>query len=102
MIRSGTLTEVGNILINAVVGTLSNALARPLHYSLPVYAEEPIVGLLTAQRHEERPLILLAKTTFVTRQMQIEGSLLLLFEIKSFDSLLAAISGGLSGPAKPE
>jgi chemotaxis protein CheC len=93
-IRSGALTEVGNILINSVVGTLSNVLARPLHYSLPVYAEEPVVGLLTARRPEERTLILLAKTSFVTRQMQIEGNLLLLFEVKSFDSLLSAIASG--------
>jgi chemotaxis protein CheC len=93
-IRSGTLTEVGNILINSVVGTLSNVLGRPLHYSLPVYAEEPVAGLLAAERHEERPLILLAKTSFVIRQMQIEGNLLLLFELKSFDSLLAAIEKG--------
>ncbi len=83
-IRSGTLTEVGNILINSVVGTLSNVLGRPLHYSLPVYAEEPVVGLLAAQRHEERSLILLAKTNFVIRQMQIEGNLLLLFELLDY------------------
>jgi chemotaxis protein CheC len=93
-IRSGTLTEIGNILINSVVGTLSNVLGRPLHYSLPVYAEEPVAGLLAAERHEERPLILLAKTSFVIRQMQIEGNLLLLFELKSFDSLLGAIETG--------
>ncbi len=90
-IRAGTLTEVGNILINSVVGTLSNILGHPLHYSLPVYAEEPVVGLLATQRRDSQPLILLAKTSFVIRQMQIEGNLLLLFELKSFDSLLTAI-----------
>ncbi len=93
-IRSGTLTEVGNILINSVVGTLSNVLGRPLQYSLPIYAEEPVVGLLSTQRREEYPLILLAKTSFVIRQMQIEGNLLLIFELKSFDSLLAALEKG--------
>jgi chemotaxis protein CheC len=96
-IRSGTLTEVGNILINSVVGTLSNVLGRPLQYSLPVYAEEPVVGLLAAHRQERRPLILLAKTSFVIRQMQIEGNLLLIFELKSFDSLLAALEHGWQG-----
>ncbi|MBN2371467.1 MAG: response regulator [Vicinamibacteria bacterium] len=95
-IRSGTLTEIGNILINSVVGTLSNVLSRPLRYTLPIYAEEPVMGLLTAQRREETPLILLAKTKFVIRQMQIEGNLLLLFELRSFDSLLAAIRTGWS------
>lgn len=90
-IRAGTLTEIGNILINSVVGTLSNILGHPLQYSLPVYAEEPVAGLLATQRRESQPLILMAKTSFVIRQMQIEGNLLLLFELKSFDSLLTAI-----------
>ncbi len=93
-IRSGTLTEVGNILINSVVGTLSNVLGRPLHYSLPVYAEEPVVGLLVSRTHDEKSFILLAKTNFVMRQMQIEGNLLLLFELRSFDTLLAALEKG--------
>jgi len=95
-IRSGTLTEVGNILISSAMGTLSNALHKPLRYSLPVYAEAPVVQLLSEQSREA-PLILLAKTNFLIRQMQIEGNLLLLFELKSFDDLLAALDAGPSG-----
>jgi chemotaxis protein CheC len=94
-ILSGTLTEVGNILINCVVGTLSNVLRQPLHYSPPVYEEEPLTRLLVRQGREE-PLIVLARTTFHIRQMQVEGSLLLLFELQSFDSLLAAMAAGFS------
>jgi chemotaxis protein CheC len=90
ILRSGALTEVGNILINSVIGTLSNVLERPLRYSTPVYEEEPMMDLLTKQERND-PLILLAKTTFVIRQMQIEGNLLLLFELASFDSLMSAV-----------
>jgi chemotaxis protein CheC len=89
-LRSGALTEVGNILINSVIGTLSNVLERPLRYSTPVYEEEPMMDLLMKQERKD-PLILLAKTTFVIRQMQIEGNLLLLFELESFDSLMNAV-----------
>ena len=91
-LRSGALTEVGNILINSVVGTVSNVLERPLRYTPPVYEEEPVMGLLTNER-EGDPLILLARTNFVIRQMQIQGNLMLLFELDSFDSLMAAVEG---------
>ena len=93
-VRSGTLMEVGNVLINSVVGTLSNVLSKPLRYSLPVYAEEPVMGLLHSHNEQPSPL-LLAKTSFVVRQMQVEGSLLLLFELRSFDDLLTALDEGL-------
>jgi chemotaxis protein CheC len=92
-ILAGTLTEVGNILINCVVGTISNLLARPLRYAPPVYEEEPIMSLLSAPSEEE-PLIVLARTTFRIRDMEVAGSLLLLFELESFDSLLAAMARG--------
>jgi chemotaxis protein CheC len=95
-IRSGTLTEVGNILISSAMGTLSNSLHKPLRYSLPVYAEAPIIQIL-AEHPRESPLILLAKTNFLIRRMQIEGNLLLLFELKSFDDLLAAMEASPHG-----
>jgi len=95
-IRSGTLTEVGNILISSAMGTLSNALHKPLRYSLPVYAEAPVIQILSEQPRGS-PLILLAKTNFLIRRMQIEGNLLLLFELKSFDDLLAAMEASPHG-----
>jgi chemotaxis protein CheC len=95
-IRSGTLTEVGNILISSAMGTLSNSLHKPLRYSLPVYAEAPVIQIL-AEQPRDAPLILLAKTNFLIRKMQIEGNLLLLFELKSFDDLLAAMEPGSGG-----
>ncbi len=95
-IRSGTLTEVGNILISSAMGTLSNALHKPLRYSLPVYAEAPIVQIL-AEQSKESPLIVLAKTNFLVRHLQIEGNLLLLFGLDSFDDLVTALESGPQG-----
>jgi chemotaxis protein CheC len=95
--HSGTLTEIGNILINSVVGAIANLLDLPLRYSLPVYAEERVMDLLAAHRSESVPVVLVAKARFEIRQSQVEGSLLLLFEMTSFEGLLRALarrSGG--------
>jgi chemotaxis protein CheC len=95
--HSGTLTEVGNILINAVVGAIANLLDLTLRYSLPVYAEERVTALLAAHGSQGMPVVLVAKARFEIRQSQVEGSLLLLFEMTSFEGLLRALarrSGG--------
>jgi chemotaxis protein CheC len=92
-LRSATLTEIGNVLINAVMGTMANLVGRPLRYSLPVYAEEPVMALLSAQRPVEKPLIVVAKTRFRIETLQVEGNLLLLFEMTSFTSLVKGIEG---------
>jgi chemotaxis protein CheC len=92
-LRSATLTEIGNILINSVMGTMANVVGRPLKYSLPVYAEEPVMALLSAQGPVEKPLIVVAKTRFHIKTLQVEGNLLLLFEMTSFTSLVHGIEG---------
>jgi chemotaxis protein CheC len=91
-LHSGTLTEVGNILINSVVGAIANLLDLPLRYSLPVYAEERVMDLLDAHRSEAYPVVLVAKARFEIRQSQVEGNLLLLFEMSSFEGLLRALA----------
>jgi chemotaxis protein CheC len=94
-LRSGTLTEVGNVLVNSVLGTLANLLDRPLRYSGPVYEEGSALALVTTQVNAGEPLLLLVRTGFSIRGLEIEGSLLLLFELSTFDALLAGIEARL-------
>jgi len=90
--HSGTLTEIGNILINAVVGAIANLLDLRLRYSLPVYAEGRVTDLLAAHRAGSIPVVLVAKARFEIRESQVDGSLLLLFEMTSFEGLLRALA----------
>jgi chemotaxis protein CheC len=90
--HSGTLTEIGNILINAVVGAIANLLDLRLRYSLPVYAEGRVMDLLAVQRTGRVPVVLVARARFEIRESQVDGSLLLLFEMTSFEGLLRALA----------
>jgi chemotaxis protein CheC len=99
-LRSGTLTEVGNVVVNSVLGTLANLLDKPLRYSGPMYEEGSALALVNTQMGASEPLLLLVRTGFRIHEMEIEGSLLLLFELSSFDALLAGIEARL-GRAKP-
>jgi chemotaxis protein CheC len=90
--HSGTLTEIGNILINAVVGAIANLLDLRLRYSLPVYAEGRVMDLLAAERTGRVPVVLVARARFEIRESQVDGSLLLLFEMTSFEGLLRALA----------
>ncbi len=91
-IRVGALTEVGNIVLNGVMGSIGNIIKRRISYGLPVYMEDTLENLLTPQTAEPIDTILLARTHFKIEQFKIEGDIILLFEIGSFDALLAAIN----------
>jgi chemotaxis protein CheC len=90
-IRIGTLTEVGNIILNGVMGSIGNVLERHINYSVPAYMEDNIEHLLLADGLDSNTTILLAHTRFTIEQLHIEGDIILLFEVGSFDALLVAI-----------
>jgi len=96
-VRVGTLSEVGNIVINGVMGSISNVLKQSINYSLPNYIEDNIDNLLTLGKHDPNATVLLARTRFTIEQLYIEGDIILIFEVGSFDSLLAAISKDYGG-----
>lgn len=95
-VRIGTLSEVGNIVINGVMGSISNVLKQHMNYTIPVYIEDIIENLLILDGGSN-VAILLAQTRFTIEKLQIIGDIILIFEFNSFDALLEAINQELGG-----
>lgn len=89
-VRIGTLTEVGNIVINGVMGSITNVLTEYVSYSMPLYLEDTIENLLASHCADSGSVVLVAQTRFTIEHLEIEGNIILLFE-SSFEALLAAI-----------
>jgi chemotaxis protein CheC len=92
-IRVGALTEVGNIVLNGVMGSISNVLRERLTYSIPVYIEDTIEHLLCERSREADSTIILAETSLHIEQLQIQGNLLLLFKVDLFQTLVHVLDG---------
>ena len=95
-VRVGTLTEVGNIVLNGVMGSMGNVLERRIDYVVPSYMEATITNLLTAHETDPDVTVLLAQTRFTIEQLHIHGDVMLFFEVGSFDALVAAIDAMLT------
>lgn len=89
-VMAGTLNEVGNIVINCVIGTFANILEKPFDFSLPNYLHGHLHDLVRVDRLAFI-YILLVKTHFCIRDKEIEGNIFIFFETSSFDSLLKAL-----------
>jgi chemotaxis protein CheC len=91
-VKIGTLTEVGNIVINGVLGSISNLLKQHMHYMLPTYFEDTIDGLLSSSySYDLNAIFLLAQTKFEIKQLEIMGEIILIFEMSSFSELVGCI-----------
>lgn len=90
-VMAGTLNEVGNIVINCVIGTIGNMLTESFEFSLPNYLEGRLDELLNAQEQSDTEKILLILTRFKVEDRHVEGSIFLIFEVGSFNTLISAI-----------
>lgn len=89
-VKIGTLTEVGNIAINGVMGSLGNLLNQRMNYSLPTYTEDTVKNLFAALPIDDSTIVL-AQANFVIEQLQLIGDIILIFELQTFDRLIVAI-----------
>ena len=90
-LKIGTLTEVGNIVINGVLGSISNILDRPLQYQVPIYSEEDMAHLLPSSEVDLETTVLLAEARFRVEELQVQGDIVLFFDVGSFDTLMESI-----------
>ena len=75
------LTEVGNIVLNGIMGTMSNAITKSLEYSVPSYREETIDNILRSHSFEVQSTILFAQAGFAIPELQVTGDIILFFQV---------------------
>ncbi len=95
-LRSGTLSEVGNIVINGVMGSIGNILHLRLTYGLPTYLEASPDHVFDPRgagpgAAAGDPMVVVAHARFTVEDLDIRGTILLVFEVLSFGALLAAV-----------
>ncbi len=96
--RVETLQEVGNIVLNGVMGSIGNILKETIVFSSPDYVEERFEKLvLFGEDTASEAMVLMARTQFTIKDHLIEGEVLILFSLASFDTLLDAIDGMVAG-----
>ncbi len=91
-VMAGTMSEVGNIVINGVMGSIGNYLKDVVEYSIPNYLEGNLTDLLGLSELSEETQIMLAETTFKVQNLQVEGSIFVVFEFDSFGNILSEIN----------
>ena len=91
-LREATLTEIGNIVLNGVMGSLANVLKHRIIYSVPFYQETSIQGLLQPRLSDSSEIILWAQTQFTIEEYDLTGDIMLMFGIPDLGLLVNAVS----------
>lgn len=92
--REETLTELGNILLNSVLGSLSNMLQQRLELEVPLYGEGSPDSLLPSDSESgsgDKSQVLYANAHFDIEAFRVTGNVLIIFNPGSFSQLLERI-----------
>lgn len=90
-VRAGTLCEVGNMIINGLMGSITNILHKSVEYGLPEYSEGKIENILSLSSNEEEINICIATTNLKIENLEVCGKLLVVFKVGYLQELISAI-----------
>jgi chemotaxis protein CheC len=90
-VMAGTLNEVGNIVINGIIGSISNQLREPLDYSLPGYFRGKLSTLMARDQLDKDIAVVMAYINFSIESLRISGNIVLIFELLSFGNFISTV-----------
>ena len=87
------LAEVGNILLNACLGTFGNLLKVQVSFSVPHLSIEHVGAILESLKvaHEEIRYALVVHAGFRLRDTQVTGYMVIVLSVASLDRLIHAV-----------
>ena len=90
------LSEIGNIILNSCFSSLSDMLHADFQSSLPTYHLGLIGDVLSVQKNHDDDLLLLLHIDFSMPTDQIDGYLVFLLTLPSFNALIGRVDQFLS------
>jgi chemotaxis protein CheC len=85
--RTAVVSEVGNVVINSVVGTMSNALDLHLRFTVPEYSEGRADDILARVGRITHPRVILVETEFHVARLDIHGHMILYFSMPTLTKI---------------
>ncbi len=97
-VRIGTLMEVGNIVINSIIGTLCNIFGSSLDFKLPEYMDGNVTSLIGNYSAKDKSgIVIWAKSGFLVKELEINGYLLIIISMENIEVLLNMVDDYISG-----
>lgn len=92
-----TLKEVANIIVNGVMGSISNVFSEHLTYSIPTYHLTSILTIIEQSGWKDEKEIILANTMFQLQDSNIVGKIIMVLDIGALEILIDKIKEGKTG-----
>jgi len=89
--KKAMVSEVANIIVNGIIGSMSNQLQKNIDFSPPHFSSESPEVVYQQQGISAEELALLANIEFNVEEHNLEGKIIVVFDHQSFKSLMDAV-----------
>lgn len=90
-LRASTVTEVGNIILNSIMASFSNASSGKLKYHVPTFQELKTQTYSKGFESLDDLMAVLCHVNFKAKEMNLEGKVILIFHLQSLINLITKI-----------
>ncbi|GAB7127725.1 chemotaxis protein CheC [Silvimonas sp. JCM 19000] len=90
-IEREALTEVGNIILNACIGTITNLLEGEFSISLPVFKQGDCVEIMQGASDEQEQVVMLLHIDFSVEKYEISGHVAFVQDVRSYQGFVERI-----------
>lgn len=88
---SMTILEVGNIIVNAVIGSIANSIGKKIEFHIPEYREDSLNHILDHDQFVHSHSVIVVHARFSVEEQDIVGDIVLLLADRSIDILAESI-----------
>jgi chemotaxis protein CheC len=87
-LKIGVLVEVGNIVLNGVLGVLGNVFKEQLHFQVPTFDDSLTDNNFLDFETQKNSKIIMNTVHFDIPELKIKGEIILLFEVTPLDRIV--------------
>lgn len=87
-INESTILEVGNIIINSVLGSISNCFNYDIEFKVPEYTESSLKNIFSEHLQNNDSVVLFGETFLIVEKEKIDGKIVLFFMLDDLADLM--------------
>lgn len=87
-----TLTEVANIIVNSIMGSITNIIEKKITFHIPEYHEDSLNHILGHMQFRQSESIVVVHAVFQVREKDISGDIVILLTEKAVETIASYIT----------
>ena len=96
--KGEAIAEVGNLVINGIMGSIGNVLDWRVEFTVPKYLDVSPAEVLGAIQGGHAVEVLVGRTRLTIESLRLDGDIMLAFDASSFDALVASLASTAAVP----